>query len=80
MTDSILASEIQPKYPRELNVDKIRTRLHLLKTSFDKEREILRRTDEVLSSSFNVFDYIVDRRSEKGELMLSNCTRDDFTC
>jgi len=72
MTDSMLTSEMEPKYPRELNVDKMRTCLHVLKTSFDKEREILRRTDEILSSSFNVFDYIVDRRSEKGELMLSN--------
>jgi len=72
MTNNIPGSDLEPAYPRELNVDTMRTCLHLLKTSFDTKRESIRRTDEVISSSFNVFDYIVDRRSEKGELMLSN--------
>lgn len=56
------------------NVDKQATRevLFNFKTSFDKEQEIHRSTDILVSSSFNIFDYLVDLRSEKGELMLSN--------
>lgn len=49
----------------------MRSFLHEFKNSFDEARKKQQHIDKVLSTSFNVFDYLIDRRSEKGELMLS---------